>query len=56
MSEIDSEDDALITLDSHMCNKSYRDLMCIPSSETPTSHDHSRMSVGMPSDNFEVNN
>ena len=40
-----------------MCNKSYRDLTCIPSSETPpTSNDHSKVSVGMSSDNFEVNN
>ena len=62
MTEIDSEDDASVTasmltkLDSHMCIKSFGDLSCVPLSETPTSHDHSRMSVDLPSDNIEVNN
>ena len=46
----------LTTLDSHVCNNSYGDLRCIPSSEIPTSHDHAKMSVDLPSDNFEVNN
>ena len=61
MTEIDSEDDtsvtfAILTSDSHMCTKSCGDFRHIPSLETPTIHDHSKMSVDHPNDNFEVNN
>ena len=57
MTEIDPEDDALVTsmlttLDSHMCTKSLRH---IPSLETPTLHDHSKVPVDQPNDEFEVN-
>ena len=39
-----------------MCNKSCGDLRHIPSLETPTLHDHSKMPVDQSNDKFEANN